>query len=111
MKVLVKAFIQALMPMNLSNLTFTFVMKHLLGDELIIDVIRFARIEDIAAMKLGVIANGGRKKDYWDIHELLETTGLKTMIGWWQEMYPYADKQDIINGMTDFSFADDEVDP
>lgn len=62
-------------------------------------------------MKLGVIANGGRKKDYWDIHELLETTGLKTMIGWWQEMYPYADKQDIINGMTDFSFADDEVDP
>lgn len=31
MKVLAKAFIQALMPMNLSNLTFTFVMKHLLG--------------------------------------------------------------------------------
>lgn len=80
-------------------------------DELIIAGIRFARIEDIAAMKLGVIATGGRKKDFWDIHELLETTDLKTMIGWWQEMHSYADNQDVIIGMTNFSFADDEVDP
>lgn len=33
------------------------------------------------------------------------------MIEWWQEMHPYAVKQDIINGMTDFIFADEEVDP
>jgi hypothetical protein len=47
-----------------------------------IDRIRFARVEDIAAMKLDVISNGGRKKDFWDIHEYLETFELNTMIGW-----------------------------
>src|SRR5690606_12211742 len=34
--------------------------------------VRFASIEEIAAMKFEVIANGGRKKDFWDIHELLD---------------------------------------
>lgn len=34
-----------------------------------------------------------------------------TMIGWWQEIHPYADNQDVIIGITDFSFVYDEVDP
>lgn len=80
-------------------------------NELIIDEIRFARIEDIAAMKLGVITNGGRKKDFWDIHELLETNNIETMIGWWHEMHPYANPQDVTKGLLDFSYADDEVNP
>ncbi|MDN3725323.1 nucleotidyl transferase AbiEii/AbiGii toxin family protein [Aequorivita sp. SDUM287046] len=37
-----------------------------------VDNIRLASKEEIAAMKLEVIANGGRKKDFWDIHELLD---------------------------------------
>ncbi|GAB1856756.1 hypothetical protein MHTCC0001_15920 [Flavobacteriaceae bacterium MHTCC 0001] len=34
--------------------------------------IRLASLEEIVAMKFEVIVNGGRKKDFWDIHELLD---------------------------------------
>ncbi|MDP4270137.1 MAG: nucleotidyl transferase AbiEii/AbiGii toxin family protein, partial [Bacteroidota bacterium] len=33
---------------------------------LLLDDIRFAQIEEIIAMKIEVIANCGRKKDFWD---------------------------------------------
>jgi hypothetical protein len=36
-----------------------------------IDSIRLASIEEIIAMKMDVIQRGGRKKDFWDLHELL----------------------------------------
>lgn len=35
--------------------------------------IRFSSIEEVIAMKFEIIAQGGRKKDFWDIHELLES--------------------------------------
>ena len=41
-------------------------------DALIMDGIRLAPIEEIIAMKLNVIGHVGRKKDFWDIHALLE---------------------------------------
>ena len=34
------------------------------------DSIKMASIEEIIAMKLDVIQRGGRKKDFWDLHEL-----------------------------------------
>ena len=37
----------------------------------LIDNIRLASIEEIIAMKIDVIARRGRKKDFWDIHELM----------------------------------------
>ncbi len=33
-----------------------------------IDNLRLASVEEIIAMKIDVIAGGGRKKDFWDIH-------------------------------------------
>src|SRR5882672_628772 len=32
--------------------------------------IRMSSLEDIVAMKLDIVARGGRKKDFWDLHEL-----------------------------------------
>lgn len=34
--------------------------------------IRLARLEEVSAMKLEVVGNKGRKKDFWDLHELLD---------------------------------------
>jgi len=74
--------------------------------------IRFASIEEIAAMKLEVIAQGGRKKDFWDIHELLETYSLDEMIGFYQKRYPYGyTKAEMLTKIIDFSVANDDFTP
>lgn len=56
---------------------------------IITDGIRLASTEDITAMKMELIARGGRKKDFWDIHELMEKFTLKEMLAWYQARYPY----------------------
>ena len=37
-----------------------------------VKAIRMASTEEIAAMKLDVVQRGGRKKDFWDLHALLD---------------------------------------
>ncbi|MFC2098487.1 nucleotidyl transferase AbiEii/AbiGii toxin family protein [Bacteroidota bacterium] len=76
-----------------------------------IEGIRLAAVEDIAAMKLDVIAIGGRKRDFWDIHELLELFSLEDLFGLYMERNPYLDTDDLINGLTNFSNADQQDDP
>ena len=77
-----------------------------------IDAIRMATIEEIAAMKMEVIGNNGRKKDFWDVHELLDYLSLEQMFVLYAERYPYShSKEDIINKIVDFWFADNDLDP
>lgn len=58
-------------------------------------------------MKLEVIAQGGRKKDFWDIHELLNSFTLKEMLQFYEKRNPYGhSKEDILEQLVDFSFAD-----
>lgn len=74
--------------------------------------VRFSSIEEIAAMKFEVIANGGRKKDFWDIHELLETYTLDEMIDFYLKRNPYGySKDELLVKIVDFSFADDDFTP
>jgi hypothetical protein len=74
--------------------------------------IRFSSIEEIAAMKFEVIANGGRKKDFWDIHELLETYTLDEMIDFYLKRNPYGySKDELLVKITDFSNAEDDFTP
>ncbi len=76
------------------------------------DFIRMASIEEIAAMKMEVIGNGGRKKDFWDIHELLDYLSLDQILALHTERYPYShSKETLINNLIDFQFADDDLDP
>jgi len=77
----------------------------------IINNIRMAAPEDIAAMKLEIISGGGRKKDFWDIAELLERYPLTDLIGFYIEKYPYYDINKVISGLTDFSSAEEMDDP
>ena len=74
--------------------------------------IRFASIQEIAAMKLEVIANGGRKKDFWDIHELLEFFSLEEMLNFYQQRNPYGyTKDELLVKIVDFSEAEDDFTP
>ena len=76
------------------------------------DFIKMASIEEIIAMKLDVIQKGGRKKDFWDLHELFENYNLAQMLTLHEQRYPYShDRELIIKNFTNFSYADDEFNP
>jgi hypothetical protein len=77
-----------------------------------VDGIRLAHIEDIAAMKLEVVGNGGRKKDFWDLDELSQIYSLEQMLGFYEERYPYSyTKEEILKSLVSFESADEESDP
>ncbi|MHA4810029.1 nucleotidyl transferase AbiEii/AbiGii toxin family protein [Flavitalea flava] len=76
------------------------------------DVIRLASLEEITAMKLDVVQRRGRKKDFWDLHILMDQFSLTEMLSLHKERYPYShDENLIINHFTDFSLADEDFDP
>lgn len=76
------------------------------------DGIRMATIEEIIAMKVDVIQRGGRKKDFWDLHALLDSYSIKQMMDFHEQRYPYThDKDLIIKNFTNFDQADDDFDP
>lgn len=65
-----------------------------------IDGIRMVSEKDIAAMKLNCIAQDRqRKKDFWDIHDLLETYSIEDMVSFAMKRYPWTlTLNKIING-------------
>jgi len=74
--------------------------------------IRLASNEEIAAMKFEVIANGGRKKDFWDIHELLDVFTLEQMLDFYEQRNPYgATREELLERCIDFSVAEDDLTP
>ena len=78
----------------------------------IIDGIRMASLEDIVAMKLHVMGDGGRKKDFWDLNELQSSFTLNQMLDLYEEKFPYDyTREEIIKGLNDFSKADNEPNP
>jgi hypothetical protein len=79
---------------------------------LVIDSIRLATLEEIAAMKLDVIQRGGRKKDFWDIHELIPLVGIAKMLDLHQERYPFTHNRiKILENIVSFESSDDDFDP
>ncbi|MGO2357218.1 MAG: nucleotidyl transferase AbiEii/AbiGii toxin family protein [Mesonia sp.] len=77
-----------------------------------VDGIRMATIEEIIAMKIDVVQRGGRKKDFWDLHELLSTYDIGQMLGLHKQRYPYIHDQNlIIQNFTSFEQADKDFDP
>ena len=63
-------------------------------------------------MKFDIIARGGRKKDFWDVHELLEKYSLDQLIKFYLKRYPFGSTQnEIITQLRDFSVAEDDFTP
>ena len=80
--------------------------------ELKINTIRLASKEEIVAMKLEVIGYGGRKKDFWDLHELLEYYSLSEMIAFYKKRYQYGhSKEELILMLGNFDNANEDFDP
>ena len=62
------------------------------------DGLRLASIKEIGAMKMNAIVNGERRKDYWDVHELMTQHTLEEIIDWSLEKYPFSlSREDILN--------------
>lgn len=76
------------------------------------DEIRLATMEEIIAMKIDVVQRGGRKKDFWDLHELLDQYSIAQMIDLHELRYPYShDRELIVANLVDFENADNDFDP
>lgn len=84
-------------------------------EQVVIENIRMAHIEDIIAMKLQVISDkeNGRyvKKDYFDIAALLSKYDVKRMIDIFLEREPEKQVSEIIEGLKNSSLADTKFDP
>jgi predicted nucleotidyltransferase component of viral defense system len=74
--------------------------------------LRLSRLEEVTAMKLEVIGQNGRKKDFWDIYELRKHFSWKDMLGFYEQRYPYGHtKEELVAKLTDFTLADSDLDP
>jgi predicted nucleotidyltransferase component of viral defense system len=76
------------------------------------DGVRMATVEEIIAMKLDVVQRGGRRKDFWDLHELLGTYSIDDMILLHRQRFEWThDDAAILENFADFTEADVEPDP
>ena len=79
---------------------------------LLIDGIRMASIEEIIAMKIDIVQRIDRKKDFWDLHELMDNYQFDKMLSLHRQRYPYNHNEELIKAnFINFSKADEEADP
>ena len=81
-------------------------------DIILMGGIRLATVEEIIAMKIDVISRGGRKKDFWDIHELKDDYSFDKMLDLHKQRNPYThDRDQIRRNFSNFENADGDFDP
>lgn len=81
-------------------------------DFILEDGVRLATVEEIIAMKVDVVQRGGRKKDFWDLHELLPDYPITDMIELHRKRFEWTHDPVLIRkNFTDFSVADSDFDP
>jgi hypothetical protein len=79
---------------------------------LVIDEIRLATVNEIIAMKLDVILRGGRKKDFWDIHQIIGNYRPEEIFALHKKRHPFQhDKAALRKKFLDFEFANRDFDP
>lgn len=78
----------------------------------VIEHIRMYSTEDIIAMKVQAILGRGKKKDFWDIAELLQHYSIQDFVNFHHEKY---NKQNLLisvpQALTYFADADESEDP
>lgn len=78
----------------------------------VIDGIRMAGIKDIIAMKMNVISRSGRKKDFWDLHRLLQEYPLNDMLEFHAQRHKWEhNEKELLKKFTDFTEAENQPDP
>ena len=98
---------------NIEDIKVDFVkMGYLiLFPSLLIEGVRMLDIQDIAPMKLKAIAQRGSKKDFFDIHFLLEKMPLETMISLFQQKFKLHEVFHIVKSLTYFEDAEHSANP
>lgn len=98
-------------PNNCVKLDLMYTDKFLSPED-IIDNVRMASVDDIVAMKMNAIMRGGRKKDFWDIHKLLNLYSLRQMLELHQRRHEWEHEDvKLLNSLLDFEEADSMADP
>lgn len=82
-----------------------------LKDEIIIDNLRLAAFEDIAAMKIAAVTNRGSKKDFFDIFLLLNYLPLKDILSFYTTKYFDASPFLAYKSLSYFEDAEREENP
>ena len=83
----------------------------LLQETKIIDFIRLASKEDIAAMKLNAILGRGSRKDFIDLYFLLNEFSLRQMFGFFKNKYIEGSEFLVYKSLTYFEDADSQPQP
>ncbi|MBK0383638.1 nucleotidyl transferase AbiEii/AbiGii toxin family protein [Pedobacter sp. SD-b] len=97
---------------NVVKLDLFYSMDSFFQEPVMEDGIRLATLEEIIAMKVDVVQRGGRKKDFWDLHEILENYQVNNMISLHFQRFEWThDESAIRKNFTDFSKADNDPDP
>lgn len=74
-------------------------------------IIRLSGLEDIGAMKLAAITGRGRKRDFIDLHFLLNRFSLAALMNFYREKYPDGSEFLVMRSLTYFADADQDEDP
>lgn len=73
---------------------------------------RLATVEEIIAMKIDIVQRKARKKDFWDLDELLEKYSIEQMIALHEQRFPHSHDEKTIRGnFVDFERADEDFTP
>ena len=83
----------------------------LLEEITIVENIRLVSDKDIAAMKLNAIAGRGSRKDFIDLHYLLQKYSLKEMIAFYNTKYADGSEFMVLKSLTYFEDAESEEIP
>ena len=76
------------------------------------DGLRMASVDEITAMKVDVVQRGGRKKDFWDLHELMGRFSIIEMIALHAKGFKWTHDEVLIKrNFTNFVQADEDFDP
>lgn len=77
----------------------------------VIENIRMASIEDIAAMKLDAITGRGSKKDFYDLFFLLQHYSIDDLFSFYSEKYPHQTTFHVIRSLSYFDDAEIQPNP
>ena len=62
-------------------------------------------------MKLDTISKVGRKKDFWDLSDILEEYRLSDLLKVYEQKYPWLEIKDVLKGFSDFTITEQMPDP
>ena len=79
-----------------------------LQNEILIDGIRLAGIQDIAAMKLAAVTGRGSRKDFIDIYFLLQNYNLRQLMDFYNNKYYDGSEYMVLKSLTYFDDAEED---